>query len=295
MARILLTGVSGQVGHELLKMLTPLAEVIAVTRQDMDLTNQASILQILEKYQPTIIVNPAAYTAVDKAESEQEQAYLINRDAPKTMAEWAAAHNALLVHYSTDYVFDGTKEGSYVEEDIPNPQSVYGLSKLLGEQAIQQSGAKHLIFRTSWVFGVHGNNFIKTIIRLAKERESLNVVADQHGAPTSARLIAQVTTQVLAQYLQDAQFNAYGVYHLTSNGQTTWHEYAQFIVEQTKLKQDIILLKDNIKAIPSSAYPVPAKRPTNSCLNCGKIKKAFDVDLTHWQIDVLSVIDAVCQ
>ena len=295
MSRILLTGVNGQVGFELQSALTSLGEVIAVTRQDMDLTNQASILQILEKYQPTIIVNPAAYTAVDKAELEQEQAYLINRDAPKTMAEWAATHNALLVHYSTDYVFDGTKEGSYVEEDTPNPQSVYGLSKLLGEQAIQQSGAKHLIFRTSWVFGVHGNNFIKTIIRLAKERESLNVVADQHGAPTSARLIAQVTTQVLVQYLQDAQFNAYGVYHLTSNGQTTWHEYARLIVDNVQQKQKIPLLKDNIVAIPSSAYPVPAKRPTNSCLNCDKITHSFNVDLTHWPIDVLSVIDAVCQ
>ncbi|HQV23166.1 MAG TPA: dTDP-4-dehydrorhamnose reductase [Agitococcus sp.] len=295
MSRILLTGVNGQVGFELQSALTSLGEVIAVTRQDMDLTNQASILQILEKYQPTIIVNPAAYTAVDKAELEQEQAYLINRDAPKTMAEWAVTHNALLVHYSTDYVFDGTKEGSYVEEDIPNPQSVYGLSKLLGEQAIQQSGAKHLIFRTSWVFGVHGNNFIKTIIRLAKERESLNVVADQHGAPTSAHLIAQVTTQVLVQYLQDAQFNAYGVYHLTSNGQTTWHEYARLIVDNVQQKQKIPLLKDNIVAIPSSAYPVPAKRPTNSCLNCDKITHSFNVDLTHWPIDVLSVIDAVCQ
>ena len=295
MSRILLTGVNGQVGFELQSALTSLGEVIAVTRQDMDLTNQASILQILEKYQPTIIVNPAAYTAVDKAELEQEQAYLINRDAPKTMAEWAVTHNALLVHYSTDYVFDGTKEGSYVEEDIPNPQSVYGLSKLLGEQAIQQSGAKYLIFRTSWVFGVHGNNFIKTIIRLAKERESLNVVADQHGAPTSARLIAQVTTQVLVQYLQDAQFNAYGVYHLTSNGQTTWHEYARLIVDNVQQKQKIPLLKDNIVAIPSSAYPVPAKRPTNSCLNCDKITHSFNVDLTHWPIDVLSVIDAVCQ
>ncbi|MCB1656868.1 MAG: dTDP-4-dehydrorhamnose reductase [Pseudomonadales bacterium] len=295
MSRILLTGVNGQVGFELQSALTSLGEVIAVTRQDMDLTNQASILQILEKYQPTIIVNPAAYTAVDKAELEQEQAYLINRDAPKTMAEWAVTHNALLVHYSTDYVFDGTKEGSYVEEDIPNPQSVYGLSKLLGEQAIQQSGAKHLIFRTSWVFGVHGNNFIKTIIRLAKERESLNVVADQHGAPTSARLIAQVTTQVLAQYVQDEQFNRYGVYHLTSNGQTTWHEYARLIVDNVQQKQKTPLLKDNIVAIPSSAYPVPAKRPTNSCLNCDKITHSFNVDLTHWPIDVLSVIDAVCQ
>ncbi|MFO1391226.1 MAG: dTDP-4-dehydrorhamnose reductase [Agitococcus sp.] len=290
MARILLTGVSGQVGHELLNMLAPLAEVIAVTRQDMDLSNQASILQILEKYQPTIIVNPAAYTAVDKAESEQEQAYLINRDAPKTMAEWAAEHNALLVHYSTDYVFDGTKEGSYVEEDIPNPQSVYGKSKLLGEQAIQQSGAKHLIFRTSWVFGVHGNNFIKTIIRLAKEKESLNVVADQHGAPTSAHLIAQVTTQVLVQYLQDAQFKAYGIYHLTSNGQTTWHEYAQFIVQQVQQKQMVNLTVAKVCAIPSLAYPTPAKRPLNSRLSCQKLQQQFMIQLASWQDDVKDVL-----
>lgn len=290
MARILLTGVSGQVGHELLKMLSPLTEVIAVTRQEMDLTNQASILQVLEKYQPTIIVNPAAYTAVDKAESEQEQAYLINRDAPKTMAEWAAAHNALLVHYSTDYVFDGTKEGSYVEEDTPNPQSVYGKSKLLGEQAIEQSGAKYLIFRTSWVFGVHGNNFIKTIIRLAKERESLNVVADQHGAPTSARLIAQVTTQVLTQYLQNEQFKAYGIYHLTSNGQTTWHKYAQFIVQQVQQKQILNLTVAKLCAIPSREYPTPAKRPLNSRLSCQKLQQQFAIQLADWQDEVSNVL-----
>ena len=263
MAKILLTGVNGQVGHELLKALNTLADVVAVTRQEMDLSSETSILQTLDKYQPTIIVNPAAYTAVDKAETEQEQAYLVNSQAPKVMAQWAARHNALLVHYSTDYVFDGTKEGMYLEEDTPNPQSVYGKSKLLGEQAIQQSGAKHLIFRTSWVFGVHGNNFIKTIIRLAKEKESLNVVADQHGAPTSARLIAHVTQQVLTQYLQNDAFNAYGIYHLTAHGQTTWHQYAQFIVEQVQQKQILNLTVAKVYAIPSIEYPVPAKRPLN--------------------------------
>lgn len=290
MVKILLTGVNGQVGHELLKMLTSLAEVIAVTRQEMDLSNQTCMLQVLEKYQPTIIVNSAAYTAVDKAESEQEQAYLINYDAPKTMAQWAAAHNALLVHYSTDYVFDGTKEGCYVEEDTPNPQSVYGKSKLLGEQAIRQSGAKYLIFRTSWVFGVHGHNFLKTIIRLATERERLNVVADQYGAPTSAHLIAQVTTQVLAQYLQKQQFKAYGLYHLTTTGQTTWHEYAQFIVKKIQLKQSLILEKTKIIAVPSIEYPTPAKRPLNSRLSCQKLQQQFAIQLADWQDEVSNVL-----
>lgn len=290
MAKILLTGVNGQVGHELLTALNTLADVVAVTRQQMDLSSETSILQTLDKYQPTIIVNPAAYTTVDKAETEQEQAYLVNSHAPKIMAQWAAAHNALLVHYSTDYVFDGTKEGMYLEEDTPNPQSVYGKSKLLGEQAIQQSGAKHLIFRTSWVFGVHGQNFIKTIIRLAKERESLNVVADQHGAPTSARLIAQVTQQVLAQYLQNAQFNAYGIYHLTTSGQTTWHQYAQFIVQQVQQKQILNLTVAKVCAIPSIEYPTPAKRPLNSRLSCQKLQQQFAIQLANWQDEVRDVL-----
>ena len=203
MDKILVTGVNGQVGHELMQALAPLGQVIALTREDLDLTQLRQIQAVLEQYQPTIIVNPAAYTAVDKAESDNETAYQVNQFAPQIMAEWAAKHDALLIHYSTDYVFDGTKESAYNESDLTNPQSVYGRSKYLGEQAIRQAQAKHFILRTSWVFGVHGNNFIKTILRLAKERSSLNIVNDQHGAPTSATLIAKMTYQLIDLYIKN--------------------------------------------------------------------------------------------
>lgn len=292
MHKILVTGVNGQVGYELLSALAALGEVIGLTRQQLDLTQAEQIWQVLNHYQPTIIVNPAAYTAVDKAESDSTTAYQVNHDAPHIMAQWAAEHDALLIHYSTDYVFDGTKDSSYVEHDATNPQSVYGRSKCLGEEAIRKTHAKHFILRTSWVFGVHGNNFIKTILRLAKERSSLNIVADQHGAPTSARLIASTTAQIVGHYLQaphDA--DTFGTYHLTAAGQTTWYDYACFIV-QTALDngQKLALTVQDIQPIASSAYPVPAQRPTNSRLSCAKLFHHFDINLTAWQLDVAQVI-----
>lgn len=291
MTRILLTGVNGQVGFELQRALAPLGEVIALNRQQMDLANPENIIAALNKYQPTIIVNPAAYTAVDKAETDIEQAMAINAHAPKVMAQWAAQHQALLVHYSTDYVFDGTKKDAYVEDDIPNPQSVYGQSKFFGEQVIVKSGAKYLIFRTSWVFGVHGNNFLKTILRLAKERDSLNIVADQYGAPTSAALIAHISANILKGYCSSSSAFAYGTFHLCANGETTWYDYARFVVQEAQKKPfDLTLRPENIEPIPSRAYPTPATRPTNSRLNCDKLAQTFALSLPDWQQGVTDVI-----
>lgn len=291
MDKVLVTGVNGQVGYELIQALTPLGQVIALTRQDLDLTQPLQIQAVLEHYQPTIIVNPAAYTTVDKAESDSETAYHVNQYAPQVMAEWAAKHDALLIHYSTDYVFDGTKDSAYSEIDLTNPQSVYGRSKCLGEEAIRQAQAKHFILRTSWVFGAHGNNFIKTILRLAKERESLNIVNDQHGAPTSAALIAKVTYQLIDLYIKNNNRGNYGTYHLSAAGQTTWYDYARFIV-QTALENDVTLAltASEIHGIPSSSYPVPAKRPTNSRLNCDKLVSYLEEVLPPWQQDVAQVI-----
>ena len=292
MHKILVTGVNGQVGYELLSALAALGEVIGLTRQQLDLTQTEQIQQQLNHYQPTIIVNPAAYTAVDKAESDSDTAYQVNQYAPHIMAQWAAQHDALLIHYSTDYVFDGTKDSPYVEHDATNPQSVYGRSKCLGEEAIRQAQAKHFILRTSWVFGVHGHNFIKTILRLAKERSCLNIVADQHGAPTSAMLIADVTAQIVRHHIKNPNNNSdYGTYHLSALGQTTWYDYACFIV-QTALDngQKLALTAQDIQPIASSSYPVPAKRPTNSRLNCDKLRHSFGLSLIAWQLDVAQVI-----
>ena len=292
MSRILLTGVNGQVGFELQRTLASLGDVIALTRQDMDLADPASIISALDKYQPTIIVNPAAYTAVDKAETVIEQAMAINAHAPKALAEWAAQHNALLVHYSTDYVFDGCKDSPYFENDEANPQSVYGQSKWLGEEAIRAATPHHIILRTSWVFGLYGNNFLKTILRLAKERDSLSIVADQHGAPTSAALIADMTAHILRYYVQVSACNFhYGTYHLCAGGETTWCDYARFVLQEAKKKsQRFVLAVDAIHPIPTSAYPLPAPRPTNSRLNCGKLTQYFGLSLPHWQLGVAEVV-----
>lgn len=287
MDKILITGITGQVGDELMRQLAALGEVIGLSRQQLDLTQPKQIQELLNLYQPTIIVNAAAYTAVDKAESEAKTAYQINQYAPQVMAQWAVQHDALLIHYSTDYVFDGTKTGAYLESDMANPQSVYGHSKYLGEEAIRHSQAKHFIFRTSWVFSTHGHNFIKTILRLANEREQLRIVADQHGAPTSAMLIAKITAQLIQSYRQATL--AYGTYHLSGAGCTTWYDYACFIV-QIALEQGMTLKLKQLEAISSSEYLTPASRPKNSHLNCNKLSAALGLELPFWQDDVKTVI-----
>ncbi|CAH1092266.1 dTDP-4-dehydrorhamnose reductase [Candidatus Nitrotoga sp. 1052] len=293
---ILLFGKNGQVGFELQRALSPFGLVHAFGRQDCDLANLSQVREIVRQLRPDIIVNASAYTAVDKAESEPQIAYLINATVPSVLAEEAASIGALIVHYSTDYVFDGMQSGWYVEDDIPNPQSVYGTSKLAGENGIAAAGCRNLIFRTSWVFGAHGGNFAKTILRLAKERESLRVIADQHGAPTSAHLIADVTAQVIVRYWNEVNRESfpYGIYHLVAAGETTWYEYAKYVIAYAEKTGIALRLKSSaIEAIPSIDYPLPAPRPSNSKLNSGKLRKTFGLILPDWHQDMVPVMEKI--
>ncbi|PST17616.1 dTDP-4-dehydrorhamnose reductase [Rhizobium sp. JAB6] len=292
MSAILITGANGQVGFELQRSLGVLGNVRALTRADMDLANEASILAALDAHKPGIIVNPAAYTAVDRAESDKELAMAVNAAAPGILARWAADNGALLIHYSTDYVFDGTKADPFVEGDAVNPQSVYGESKWLGEEAVRASGAQHAILRTSWVYGHHGSNFLKTILRLADERSALNIVADQVGAPTSAALIADVTRTVIERIMASrAPGDLAGTYHLTAQGSTSWYGYAAHIVrEALAANVKLALSLDALKPISTAEYPTPAKRPANSRLDCRKLMDRFDVALPLWQEGVDDVL-----
>jgi dTDP-4-dehydrorhamnose reductase len=276
--RILLTGSTGQVGHELQRSLAPMGEVTALSHQQLDLTDTAAIRRMVRDLAPQLIVNAAAYTAVDQAENEQELAFAVNGVAPGVLAEEALNLGALLVHYSTDYVFDGTKNGAYAETDPANPQSIYGKSKLAGEQAIQAVGGKYLIFRTSWVYGTRGKNFLLTILKLAKERDSLRVVADQIGAPTWCRSIAEATAAAVQGWAAEKS----GLYHLSCRGHTSWHGFAQAILRNYPSN----LLKvsaENVEAINSEQYPLPAKRPANSVLDNTKLKEAFGIVLPDWR------------
>lgn len=284
--RIVLLGKNGQLGWELQRSLAPLGELIALDRHSRHACGDLSQLQELQAsltaLQPDVIVNAAAYTAVDKAESESELAFLINAEAPQVLAETAARLDALLVHYSTDYVFDGSGAEPWQETDATAPLNVYGHSKLAGEQAIQASGCRHLIFRTSWVYATRGNNFAKTMIRLASQRDQLSVIADQTGAPTGAELIADVSAHAIKQTLQQA--SAAGLYHLAARGQTSWYHYARLVLEQA-LQAGVTLTTapDAIQAIATSAYPTPAQRPLNSRLNLSKLETRFGLCLPHWQ------------
>ena len=282
--KILLTGGTGQVGWELARTLLPLGEVIAVNRAQADLADLNSIRTIIQQTQPDVIVNPAAYTAVDKAETEQAQAFLINAESPGAMAEEAKKIGALLVHYSTDYVFDGSKTSPYSENDTTNPMNVYGDSKLAGEQAMQATGGDYLILRTSWVYTNRGSNFLKTILRLAAERDELKIVADQIGSPTWARLIAEATAHIVRQSLEERRNGAFNsnLYHLTSAGETSWHGFAEKIVEIASERKQIALKAKSIKPIPSSDYPVPAKRPANSRLLTQRLEQQFGLTMPSW-------------
>jgi len=294
MMRILLIGKNGQVGWELQRTLAPLGQVTAVAREQMDVSDPDSIRKIIREAKPQVIVNATAYTAVDKAESEPELAMRVNGEAPGIMAEEARQLGALLVHYSTDYVFDGTKQGAYTEEDTPNPLSVYGKTKLAGEQAIQASGAAHLILRTSWVYGVRGKNFLLTILRLAKERPELKIVADQIGAPTWSRMIAESTALILGRGLSPTTphisllTDDNGIYHLTAGGQTSWYGFAKAILELTadtplfaKGGQGGFTLP-KVSPIPTTEYPLPAPRPGNSVMSNDKLARVFGVVAPQW-------------
>ncbi len=287
MKKILLTGVNGQVGRALQKKLLNY-QVFAVSREQLDLTDKQAIQRVVQTIQPNLIVNPAAYTAVDKAESEPDLAYAINAIAPQTLAEEAAKLNAALIHFSTDYVYDGSKAADYLETDAVNPLSVYGKSKLTGEQAIREVGLPHLILRTSWVYGAYGKNFLKTIIRLASERENLRIVADQFGAPTSSEGIADAVVELLGVWQPDRESQT-GIYHLTNQGKTSWHGFSCEIVrEYNRLAsaKNGELLKasvENIEAITTADYPTPAARPANSTLSNLKLKQIFDIALPSWE------------
>jgi len=283
--KILVTGANGQVGWELARTLLPLGDVIAVDRSQADLSDLDGLRRMLQAHRPDVIVNAAAYTAVDKAETEQDLAFLVNGQAPGVLAEEAKKTGALLVHYSTDYVFDGGKDSVYTEQDATNPLNVYGASKLAGEKAIQDAGADHLILRTTWVYTARGHNFLKSILRLAAEREELKIVADQVGAPTWARLIAETTAHVVRQSQlerRQGQFDS-GIYNLTSAGETSWHGFAEAIVEYARRQGNQNLKTRNIHPIPTTDYPLPATRPANSRLSVAKLEQHFGLQMPNWE------------
>jgi dTDP-4-dehydrorhamnose reductase len=279
---ILVTGVNGQVGFELLRTLQGLGRVVALDRVAMDLSDLDRIRSVIRELKPSIVINPAAYTAVDKAETDVEAATRLNVDAPRVLAEEAAQSDATLIHYSTDYVFDGSKDGPYVEDDVTNPKNVYGRTKLAGEQAIAESGCAHLILRTSWVYGRRGKNFLLTMLKLGAERPELRVVADQIGAPTWANTIATTTAHIVAQGLvaheADWWSKRSGIYHFTCVGETSWHGFAKAIF-------DIAMSGSGPKVlpIPASEYPVPAERPANSRMSHSKLTETFGLRLPHWE------------
>jgi dTDP-4-dehydrorhamnose reductase len=280
--KILLTGAGGQVGHELRRSLMPLGEVVAPTRQELDLNDPAAISAMVEVVSPQTIVNAAAYTAVDAAEANETDAMRVNAEAVKTLAAAACRINALVVHYSTDYVFDGTKPRPYVETDPVNPLGAYGRSKLAGEEALREAGCDHLIFRTSWVYAARGRNFLRTILRLADEREELNIVNDQYGAPTWARNIADVTAQILHQQRTiGTAGHLSGTFHLVASGETTWCGFAQAILDA---KLGSSTTKCKIIPITSDEYPTPALRPKNSRLDCAALTRRFGLALPDWKV-----------
>jgi dTDP-4-dehydrorhamnose reductase len=289
---ILLVGADGMVGHELRSSLAPLGAVVALNRAGADLSVPESLRDVVRRHRPSMIVNAAAYTAVDKAETDSETAFAVNAKAPGVLAEEAEALGAVLVHYSTDYVFDGSKASPYVESDVVNPLSVYGSSKLLGERAIQVC-RKHLIFRTSWVISARGSNFVKTMLKLAKERPQLRVVADQHGAPTSAAVLAHVTAKLLTQVKEYPTHEPrWGLYHLVPQGETTWHALACYVIDKA-LAMGLALQASSqtVTAIKTNEYPTPARRPANSRLATEKLSAAFDLTLPRWTAGVDSVLE----
>jgi len=284
--KILLLGANGQVGTELQRTLFVLGELKSCTRVQANLEDLQGLRSLIQDYQPNIIVNAAAYTAVDQAESDKDKAELVNATAVSVIAQEAKSLDAWLVHYSTDYVFDGEKLDAYVESDPTNPINVYGSTKCKGEELISSSGCKYLIFRTSWVYGSHGSNFAKTMVRLFQEKDELSIVNDQIGVPTSAELIAGVTSNCLIQALQkDTDLS--GIYHLAPSGNTSWFGYAEYLLEKGKSIIDGLSGQSVIlNPVTTSQYPTPAKRPENSLLNTNKIKQTFGVFMPPWQIHV---------
>lgn len=294
--KILLFGKDGQVGWELQRSLAVLGDLVALGRDSTsycgDLANLTGLANTIQQIQPDVIVNAAAYTAVDKAESEPELARTINALAPQVLAKQAARCGALLVHYSTDYVFDGGGSQPWKESDQTKPLSIYGATKLEGEQLIALHCQRHLILRTSWVYAARGNNFAKTMLRLAKERDRLTVINDQTGAPTGADLLADITAHAIQQTLRTPQL--VGLYHLTATGEATWYDYAKFVIAYARRAGvETKLTLDAIEAIPSSAFPTPAKRPHNSRLDTSLLRNSFGLTLPAWQLGVSRMLDEI--
>lgn len=293
---ILVTGSNGQVGFELRRSLVPLGNVIALDRTTCDLANPDGLRKIVRDLRPDVIVNAAAYTAVDRAETEAELAFAINGTAPGVLAEEARALGSFFVHYSTDYVFAGTGSAPHREDDPVGPLSIYGKSKLAGEQAIADAGAQSIVLRTCWVAGAHGGNFAKTMLKLARERDSLRVIADQFGAPTTATLIADVTAHIIGRAWRygDREKCPTGVYHLAAAGETSWHGYATEVLRYAASKGvELKVDPESIEAIPATAYPLPAARPANSRLDTRKLRDTFDFHLPEWQQGVRYLLDQV--
>jgi dTDP-4-dehydrorhamnose reductase len=297
--QILVTGGSGQVGEALRRTLASFGEVVAPSSAELNLENADSIRSVMRQVRPRWVVNAGAHTAVDKAESEPERAMAINSTAPAVLAEEAKGIGAGVIHYSTDYVFDGSKSTPYVEIDATGPLNEYGRSKLAGEMALSASGASYFIFRTSWVYGATGNNFVKSMLRLAREREHLKIVADQHGGPTWSCELARMTAHVIAELegvtardrcsLEQAMLPLCGIYHATGSGTTTWYGFAaQAIAELQKLQPETRLA--TVEAIPTAEYPTPAKRPMNSALDCGKLQRVFSWRMPEWQDSLAAVV-----
>ncbi|RTL52720.1 MAG: dTDP-4-dehydrorhamnose reductase [Rhodocyclaceae bacterium] len=295
--KILLLGCDGQVGWALQRALAPLGDVVALNRSGEggccgDLAEPVDLSRTVRKLAPDVIVNAAAYTAVDKAESEVSTAMAVNAVAPGVLAREAALLGSLLVHYSTDYVFDGSGSHPWHEDHVPSPLSVYGRSKLAGEEMIRAVGGRHLIFRTSWVFATQGGNFAKTMLRLATERDRLSVVADQIGAPTSADLVADITAHALRAALAEPSLS--GTYHLAASGETSWHGYARYVLEcAEEMGHALKVLPHQVEAIPSADYPLPARRPLNSRLQTQRLRATFGVELPDWRHGVRRMISEV--
>ncbi|MER0406611.1 dTDP-4-dehydrorhamnose reductase [Vibrio vulnificus] len=289
--RVLVTGCNGQVGYCLTNMLskTDGVTLLAVDREELDITDQDAVATTVKEFKPTIIINAAAHTAVDRAEQEVELSYAINRDGPKFLAEAAQEAGAAVLHISTDYVFEGNKNVEYLETDITNPQGVYGASKLAGEIAVAEACDKHIILRTAWVFGEHGNNFVKTMLRLAQNRDELSVVGDQFGGPTYAGDIAGALIQI-AEHITKDEMVEYGIYHYSGLPHVSWYEFSHAIFDRA-LEFGVVTNKPSLKSITTEQYPTPARRPSNSRLSTNKINNVFSIKASDWQ-SVLNNIKA---
>ncbi len=297
MKKILVTGKNGQVGHALVELLPPRVELHAVDSQAFDLTNEMQVRQLIQSVRPHVIINAAAFTAVDQAEREEAGAYAVNARGPQIIGQEAAKIGAVVVHFSTDYVFDGKKKTPYLETDKTNPLSNYGASKLQGEKLLLEACPESVVLRTSWVVSSHGANFAKTMLRLAAEKDQLSVVADQFGAPTPAKLLAQVVSVVLDQLEAQGTANfPYGCYHVAPSGETNWCDYARFVIgEAIKLGADLKVTPAQVHPIKTADYPTAAKRPKNSRLNTTLFQKTFGMPMPTWQSGIIEIVQALYQ